>query len=376
MGSGSGMSVDKLTAGFIYTNLAFELSQQSIDTTATKGQAVVNVLQDTLAYAMNECQVYDDIVFHTNGSGILTNAGSTYTSGGWSGGSFDTMQFTAAGDTLGVNRLREGMVVSVFNSAGTTKRTTSPSPLQIDHIDYTNKIVYFNGTISSGSNTDILAVAGLSATLQSYQSGWPLSGDSFRHGLYYANDATGSNYYLGQLKSAFTQLVPTFVNAAGSTITFAHGLQAKDGVLQRRDPDVAGALVGIIHMAQRNAIFQIGQNIANWLRKDVSEKMIDVMPSNHDYLEQFEYVGFKMYVSKRQDKSRVDFIAPKIWGRAHLHPADFHKVGGVMVFPGRVQATGNLKASQWFGIVQTYDFVCYDPGAEAYISSLQVPSGY
>src|SRR5260370_14064878 len=35
MGSGSGMSVDKVTAGFIYSNLSFELSQQSVDTTNT-----------------------------------------------------------------------------------------------------------------------------------------------------------------------------------------------------------------------------------------------------------------------------------------------------------------------------------------------------
>ena len=376
MGSGSGMSVDRVTAGFIYTNLSYELSLQSIDTTATKGQAVVNVLQDTLAYAMNEVQVYDDISFHQSGTGILTNAGSNYTSGGWNGGASDTMTFAAAGDTLGINRLREGMVVSVFNSAGTAKRTTTPAPLQIDHIDYNNKIVYFNGTISSGSNTDILAFAGLTANLQSFQSGWPLSGDSYRHGLYYANDATGSNYYLGQLKSAFSQLVPTNINAANGPFVFPHLLQAKDGVMQRRDPEVAANMIGIVHMAQRNSIFQIGVSISNWLRKDVSEKMIDVMPSNHDYLDSFEAGGYKMYLDKRQDKGRIDLINPKTWGRAMLKPTDFYKVGGVMIFPGRVQSTANLKASQYFTIVQAYDFYSVDPGAAAYVSSLQVPSGY
>jgi len=373
MGTGSGMSVDKVTAGFYYSNLAFQMSLQTIDTTATKGQAIVSALEDTLAYAMNEQQVYDDIVFHTNGSGILTNSGSLYSSAAWNS-TFDTMTFAASGDTLGVNRLREGMTVNVYNSTGASKRTTTPSALQIDHIDYTNKVVYFNGTISSGANTDILAITGLSATLTSFSSGWPLSGDSFRHGLYYANDATGSNYYLGQLKSAFTQLVPTAINAAGANISFSHALQAKDGVMQRRD-DVVGYMVGIAHMAQRAGVFALGQAVSNWMRTKESEKMIDLMPSNTDYLDTFDYAGFKTYTDKRQDRSRVDFIVPKNWGRAWLKPTDFYKVGSTMIFPGR-KSSGNLEASQWFGIVATYDFFCVDPGASAYIYSLAVPSGY
>jgi hypothetical protein len=373
MGSGSGMKIDKLTAGYIYSDYVVEVSQEAMDTTSKPGQAVVNVFAKQLSEAMDEMKVYDDIAFHGDGSGKLTNSGSAYGSSGWSGG--DTMTFAAATDYLGVGKLREGMVVSVFDTLGTTKRVTSVIPLQIDHIDYTNKVVYFNGTITAGANTDILTFANLTSdtAMQSFQSTWPLSGDTFRHGMYYANDATTTNYYLGQLKSTMTQLLPTRINAS-SSLVFQHGLLMLDGIVQRRDSSVVKGLVGIAHMSQRAAVHGLGIAISNWFR-GASDKMIDVMPSNIGYEETFEFCGIKSHLSKRQDRSRFDFINPKVWGRAQLHDTKFHEVGGKTVFESRT-SSGTLKAAQHFIITQAYDFCCYDPGAQGYCDNLTLPAGY
>lgn len=382
MGNGSGQSIDKLTAGFIYTNLAYELSQQSIDTTQNKALSRVNNLEETLAYAINESQVYDDMGLHGDGTGKLTNSGSAYTTGGWSGGTLDTMTFAGATDTLGINNLRPGMSVLVYNSAGTAARTTyagtqttTSGPIQIDHIDASAKVVYFNGTIASGANSDLLAFAGTSATLQSFQSGWPLTGDSFRHGIRYANDATGSNYYLGQLKSGFTQLLAKHIAAGNNPITFQMFLLVRDQIGQDRDPEVLNGLVGIAHFAQRTALLNSVQATANWLRTDVSQKAIDLIPKNHDYYDIVEVAGMKVYLSKRQDKARVDLINPKTWGRTWVRKTDFHEVGGRTVFEGRM-STGNLKATQFFAIIQAYDYWCADPGAQGYLDGLTLPSGY
>ena len=61
-----------------------------------------------------------------------------------------------------------------------------------------------------------------------------LGGDSFRHGLYYAHDITGSDYFLGVLRSSLPQLNPARVNASNGGITFDHGQLMIDQLIQRR----------------------------------------------------------------------------------------------------------------------------------------------
>ncbi len=382
MGSGSGMKVDKLTAGYIYSDYVVEVSLETIDVTSKPGQSVVNVFAKQLAEAMTELKCYDDISFHGDGTGTLTSNGSAYGSGGWSGG--DTMTFAGATDYLGVGKLREGMAVSVWATGAATKRVTSPIPLIIDHIDYTNKVVYFNGTITAGASSDLLAFANLTSdtALTSFSSTWPgsassagqLTGDTFRHGFRYANDATTSNYYLGQIKSSLTQLLPSRVNASSSSLVFPHGLLMLDQIVQRRDADVTKGMVGVAHMSQRAAVHSIGVAISNWNRSS-NDKSLDVMPSNIGYEQTFEFCGIKCYLSKRQDRSRFDFLVPKVWGRAQLHDTKFHEVGGKNLFESRT-STGTLKAAQHFLIVQAYDFVCFDPGCQGYIDNLALPTGY
>lgn len=380
MGTGSGMKLNALTAGYIYSDYVVEVNLEAIDTTSKPGQSIVNVFAKQLSEAMTELKCYDDVAFHGDGKGLLTNASSLYASAAWSGG--DAYTFALSTDFLGIGKLREGMAVSVWGNAS-TKRVTSATPLQIDHIDYTNKVVYLNGTVTGGATGDLLAFANITSATSyaSFSSTWPgtsavpaLTADTFRHGMYYANDNTSTNYYLGQLKSTITQLLPTSVNASSSSLVFPHGLLMLDGIVQRRDPDVVKGLKGIAHMSQRAAVHAIGISISNWFR-GASDKMIDVMPSNIGYTDTFEFCGIPCYLSKRQDRSRFDFINPKLWGRAQLHDTKFHEVGGRTLFESRT-STGSLKAAQQFIITQAYDFVCYDPGAQGYIYNLALPSGY
>ncbi len=381
MGAGSGMKLDKLTAGYIYSDYVVEVSLESIDTTSKPGQSVVNVFAKQLSEAMTELKAYDDIHFHGDGSGSLTNASSAV---GNSGSASATMTFAGSTDYLGVGKLREGMAVTVYNGAGTTQRATSVTPLFIGTIDYSNKIVTFANSATATSTTgDVLAVAGLASAddLLTGQSGWPgtsaaptLTADTFRHGFRYANDVTTTTYYLGKQRSAVPQLIPSRVNASSSSLVFPHGLLMLDNIIQRRDADVVRGLQGIAHMSQRSAVHSIGIAISNWFR-GASDKMIDVMPSNIGYSEKFEFCGIPCTLSKRQDRSRLDFINPKLWGRAQLHDTKFHEVGGRQLFESRT-SSGTLKAAQHFIITQAYDFVCYDPGAEGYIDALTLPSGY
>lgn len=372
MGTGTGLKVTYMTAGYIYSDYVVSMSKRAMDTTAKPEQSVINAFSYNFKNGMKELQTTDDIVFHTDGSGKLTNAGSATST--WSGGA--TYTYAGATDTVGVSRLRPGMTVEVYNSAGSTKRaaTAGGNEVTIDHIDFNNKVVYLSDTITSAAASDILAIAGLTATLASFQSTWPLSGDSFRHGLYYFNDSNTSNYVLGQLKSTVTELLANHVDGASGPLAHIQGLILQDQIINRRDESAFSGLVGIAHMAQRAQVYNIGIALSEWFR-GANDKMIDVMPGNTSYSSTFPFVGVNCRVDKRQDKARFDFIIPKTWGRAMLHDTKFHEVEGRTVFENRA-SNGNLKAGQHFILVQAFDYYNVDPGVQGYIDALSVPSGY
>ena len=368
--TGTGPKTINLTAGYKYTDLAYELSMREIDTTATSEQSVLNAFKFSLNRAMGEYNVLDDIWFHQDGTGVLTgraSANSTWTSG-------DTLTFAATTDYVGVKRLRPGMGVQVFTYDYTAARTVATDPMIIDHIDYDNKVVYLLGAVtaeSSGATGDVLVVPGVTATATSFSSTWPLTGDSFRHGLYYAHDITGTNYYLGKLKSDNTELIPSTVNASSSAISFAHVQAMLDKLVMRRNESAYKGLIGLADMKQRAKVQDIGVSISEWFRQPGAQKMPDLQPDNVGYTSTFQMCGLTIYTDKRQDQSRIDFINPKNWGRAVVREPGFLEVGGRRIFEGRTTG-GAQTVSQFFHIVSGFDYFSFDPGAEAYIYGLSV----
>lgn len=370
MGTGSGLNITNLEAGFVYTDFAVQLSKRAMDDTAKSEQAVINAFAYNFKNAMKELQATDDIVFHTNGTGVITSTVGASAIGTWNSGNSTTYTFASSTDYVAVSRIRPGMLVDVYNNALTANRGT----FTIDHVDYNNKVAYLQGAAVPGAaTTDVLAISGLTPPLQSFQSTWPLSGDSFRHGLYYFMDANASNYLLGQLKSNVTELLANNVVASGN-LAHVYGLILQDQIINRRDEEAFKGLVGISHMAQRTAVYNIGIALSEWFRGK-SDKMIDVMPGGVEYSDTFPFVGVTCKIDKRQDKSRIDFIIPKLWGRAMLHDTKFHEVEGRTIFEGRT-SSGTLQASVIFYIVQAFDYYCVDSGAQGFISSLNVPPGY
>lgn len=367
MGPGTGLNVTNLEAGFVYTDYVVSLSKRAMDDTAKSEQAVINAFSYNFKNAMKELQATDDMVFHTNGTGVLTNASSA--TGTWSSGTQTSYTYASSTDYVGVSRMRPGNWVDVYNSTYTTNRGS----YQIAQIDTLNKIVNLLGVVPGATAGDVIAVSGLSPTLQSFTSSWPLSGDSFRHGLYYFMDSNSSNYLLGQLKSNLPELLANNVVANGN-LAHVQGLILQDQIINRRDEDAFKGLIGISHMAQRAAVYNIGIALSEWHRGK-ADKMIDVEPGGVEYSDTFPFVGITCKLDKRQDKSRMDFIIPKLWGRCMLHDTKFHEVEGRTIFEGRT-ASGTVAAYVQFLLVQCFDYYCVDSGAQGFISSLVVPSGY
>lgn len=380
MGEGTNQLINKFTAGFITTRRLVRITFEQVEATSSSDKAVINLMSDSLQGIVREAQIDEDILFHGDGTGRLTNAASATPAG-------NQLTFADPTDFLGVNYLREGMTVSVWNAAGTTQRAgAGTGPIVITNIDYESKTVTFNQAITSIAATDLLAIEGVASygptSLVTAQAGWPdptvqggLGGDSSRHGLRYVNDITGANYYLGIQRSTISQINPSRINGSGG-ITFQHGLALKDKTTQRRNADSVSKWMGIVHQAQRAAIFNIGTVIANkYITGDSFGRSLDNMPDNHGYEDDFEFCGMRMRVSKRQYRDRIDFVDWSKWGRVKLHDTKFYgEDQGRTVWEGRIS---DALATFWeFGILQTFDFVCVDPGSQGYIDNLTVPTYY
>lgn len=390
LGTGSGMKLSSLQAGYFYSITMFRVTDEQVDLSKNTKESVVNVMSKTLAGGMLEAAVTDDQGLHTDGTGELTAPCSSITN-------TNSMTFAAATDMIGIRRLREGMAVDVWTYDGATKRAAgTAAPIKIETIDYSTKTVVFDQNVtalSAGNGTttgDLITFYDLDvygpATLTSFSAGWPATGaltttggltnDSFRHGLYYAHNFDSSNYYLGKQKSSIPQLNPTQIAAGGAELTWQHGFAGKDAIRQRRNGDVADGLIGIFPMAQRLVVFDHGVSIATKpLTGDQFGTNVDVTPQNNGYGETFNYCDMKCYVDKRQYNDRVDFVNLKNWGRAEVFPLRPYDSGGKTVFEGRA-STGSVAAFKEFGFHAAYDHVCYDPGAEFAITGASVPSNY
>lgn len=384
MPKGTGMKTTHLTAAYFNAVRWYRVNREQMMTSNSKESSIVDVLAKTVSTALTECSVDDDITLHTDGTGILTNPSSASAA--------NSLTFADATDFIDVSRLREGMCVDVWDTTGATKRApATAAPLIIISIDEETKTVTFDQNVTAIATTDIITFPQLDvygpATLVSYTSTYPgtppvttaagIGGDSFRHGFPYAHDSTSSRYYFGRQKSTVPKLLPARVNGAGTSLTFQHGHLLLNKIRQVRTQSVLQGMVPIFPMAQRAQVFDIGVAISNkQITGAAFGKSVDMQPSNQAYDDRFEYCGMSAIVSKRQDKSRVDFCNPKNWFRAEAAPMDWYtRLDGGKFFEGR-DGNGAVATYEEFGIVSAFDTGSYDPGAEGLIDNLRVPPGY
>lgn len=380
LGHGSGMTTLKLQAAFYDLIYMVKVSQKAIDLTGTSDQSRINVVSWQLANAMSEVNAIEDIVFHTDGTGKLTGIASAASDSGAATESYLT--FAGATDYLGINRLREGMVVDAWN---TTTRVTPYGSLDyftITKIDYDTKTVYFNVGSSNGSGlttTTYLTIAWVgsgqsygAASPLSFQSTYPgtagqstaIAGDSFVHGFPYMTDYTSSNYFYGNIKTTFPKLNPPSVNAAGSPFSFDHIQRWIVKNQRRMDGDVWKNVIGITDMVQRMAISRLGTAITyNLMSGENLGPIKDLTPTNLGYTQLFNLGGIPTYCSKRADKGQIHFINPNKIGIAESRPMGFYQnMEGKRWFEGR-DSTGAVNAFFEFGIAHGYDLVCFNPAA-------------
>jgi hypothetical protein len=382
-----------LQSGYISSAIAFRLDLESIELTEGNDLALTDVLGDMVSGAMERAAQMDEVSQFQNGNGIITGQSSAPTPAG-AGTAVSTMSFATAGDYLRVGMLSEGMAVDVWSPDGATKRVaaTTDDPVVIESIDQATATVTFsqNVTVNPAGVNDVLAFRALDAygpsTLGTGSSTWPdntaeagLGGDSWRHGIYYPNAVTTADYYLGQLKSTYPQLVSNRVNAQDKSIGWAHGRVLQDAIIDRRGVDRVN-LVGVAHQAQRSAIEDLGISISTVQIPNAGfQSQVDMVAHDRNYAGTFMYANIKHYLSRRQNASRIDYVNPDNLHRTQLFPTRFAQGGDTgrnHIFRGRDQATGRPATYFEFWVEQCYDCFCSDPAVQGYIDALRVPGGY
>jgi hypothetical protein len=376
---GTSLKSVHVTGGFIATSLSYRWTDEQESTSGTSKQSVVNVVQRILANALPGQKEMDNISLHTSGNGVLTNSASAVTG---------TTQLTFAGatDRIGINRLWEGMAVDIWDTTLATKRAPAAgtAPTTITTIDYNNKIVTLSQSITALAATDRLTFFDIDeygpATPTSFSSTWPgggltsgpgLTGDSFRHGLPYANDSTTSNYFLGKLKSDLPQLLPAYQDGTGQTVSFEIVQRLLDQQIQKRGEHPG--MKGIWHMKQRLVIGNAGIGISGWNRGQTPDKMPDLMPNNSGYNGTYMMCGVPFQISHRQPQDRIDLFVPSDWMRVQTQDIHFKKNGtsGGYKFPV-YDANGNLTTQNEIHVVCEFDWATQDPGKGGYSDGLTV----
>jgi hypothetical protein len=358
LGSGSSMKLVFMTGAVLTRRLAVELSQLEMDATASNEQAVANIFKEQTKVTIKEVQGYFDTDCHGSGNGVLAVGNGTGTSG-------NINPIYNLEPNFGTQRLRYNQPIDVYDTTLATKKGT----LRVATLDPVAKTVGLTGTVTGAGfvNTDALAITGMSPTLAT---------GSYASGMYTYQNSAKSGFTLNLDRSVVVEIVTPNVAAASQPLNPNFGLLLKDQITQRRDQEEMGSFRGIAHMAQRAAWYNIGIGISEWQR-GTKDKMIDVMPSDTDYNTTFEMTGVTHIISKKQDRSRIDWVNPKTWARILLFEPKWHESPeGKRYFEVRSQTTGNVVAGWQEFMIVSENLVSCDPGLGGFISGLQIAPGY
>lgn len=357
MGRGTGFKVQQMTQTYFATEIAIEMDEETIETSKTGDQSMVNALQFNLKNALEELAIYNDVAFHNTNNGLIATATG-----------YSSQVYTCADSAFGTNLLRDGQDVVIANSAIGTSKTSdvTGSRVSITSIDKVNKTVTVTGSISGAAATDTILSAG--SCLVAAGAITPV----WKNGLYYFNNNISSGTILGLNVATYPEIVASRVNGLSATVSPSYGLQLKDYIRQRRGPDALKGLIGFVHMAQRSQIYNQQVAISEYATQKTNT-LQDVMPTAGD---DFTWCGVNHVVDEHQNKSRIDWVNLKNWGIAKLFEPRFKTdLSGNKIFELR-GSSGGVAAGYIFYVQQADNWFCIDNGAQGYMDALAVPSNW
>ncbi len=346
MGLGSGPITRHYVTTYFPIIFAIQLTNLQMYATAKSEQAVKQTYALTMARAMKTLQAMEDASLHSAGNGVIATATAHAHPS-------SKLQYTL--DTaFGTQLLRRNAKVIPYVNA-LSAAITGWSTGRIAVLDVVGNTITFDVDNTNAADNDKLLFDGVSGASPSWKKGIP----------YFLSTSTTGNL-MSLDRAANPEIVSNWINVNGP-LNGIHGMLLLDAIEQRRD--TLGDLVAVFHMKQRAAWYKAGITISEWQR-GAKDAMIDIVPKR---AKEFTFAGIRAIVDKHQDRTRIDVLDLKRWGRAVLKDLDWYTVGGTKVFPMRGASTG-LAAGILMYLELHSDWYTDDPGGQGFLYNLSIPT--
>lgn len=351
LGIGDGPSWDKAVINTNHFKFAIQWTKKAEYGTDDSRKATINLFKELMAKAMPEFRRQSDSQCMTAGTCVLATITTVTTTTNTN----DTLACTT--DGFGVRLLRYGQRVNIYDSTLATNRTAA-GPVKITSLDLVNKKVVLDQTVAGITTTDLILPEGVSGANPVGLYGVP----------YHVSGST-SGSWLGFTRSTTPEIVSNQINASSAGLALPFARLAVNRIADRLGIDKNTKMSAWMHKCQVQAYEQLGQ-LVTVINKSAKDEDLDLY-----FNENIRLAGVSVKQSMSWDKTRIDFLTDDSWGRAELNPVGYHEVDGRRIFEMRGNS-GGVAASQIFYIVASWNMFCDNPAAQAYISSLAVPSGY
>lgn len=348
LGRGGGPTWDKavVTPVFVSENIEYtKLTQWSTD---SDRKAISNAVKRLTATALDELRRQLDSQLMQAGNGVVGTVTSVTTASG-----VDTVVMTS--DGFGARLVRYGQTVQVYDTTLATLRGSAVITLW----DTENNTIELTPAVAGIIATDVLVVNGLSS---------PASLPAM-YGVPYHHSNASTGTWLGFSRSTTPEIRSNRVNAGGSALSLPLPRLAMNKIGNRVGIDNNFKPNAWLHPAQIQAYEDIGQ-AAIMLNSPGEGKGLDMYFGGT-----MKFAGATAKESFNWDKTRIDFVADEVWGRAEMLPVGFYTTDGRKIFEIR-SSSGGVATSDIFYMVYGAQFFVNNPAATAYIDNLAIPAGY
>ena len=350
LGLGEAPLIDKALINTVALKIAFQMTKKAQWATDSARKSVLDYWKHTMAKAMPEFRRHNEALCMTSGNGVLATVAS------FSTGATDTLTLST---DFGAKLLRFGQKVNLYDTTLATHRT-SAAERTIVYIDYGLKQIQLSPVTAGLANGDKVVISGVSGAAPVSFLGVP-----------YHNNAASVGTWLGFDRATTPEIRANRVDGGAADFALPLARLAINKIGDRLGIDNDFVLEAWMHPAQVQQFEKLAQAIQSIDRgspKGDSANLYFDMSS-------FRLAGVPVKPSFTWNKSRIDFIARKTWGRAEMHPAGMYESGGRKVFELR-GTSGGVAAADIFYLTVSHNLYTGNPAANAYIDNLLVPAGY
>jgi len=356
LGLGAGPTFDKATVTVQHLKYGVQWTKKAEWATDDARKAVVNTARYLVAKAMAEFRRFlDTLCIGSAGNGVI----GTVSSASWSGG-VDTVVLGT--DGFGAKLLRFAQDIGIMDATLATNRTAGTDK-EITYLDPPTK------TIKYAQATAVLAVAGDKIVVGGLGNVTGTNVVSI-NGIPYHHSAATTGTWQGMDRALIPEIRGNAVNANSGQLSLSFVRRALNQIGDRVGYENMKKVVAWMHPCQKQAYEELGQQVSI-INKTAKEEGLDLF-----FGDSMQMAGAPVKTHFGWDKTRIDFVASEVWGRAEMHPADFYEVDGKKFFENRDTSTGAVKTSQMFYLTISMQPFVTNPALTSFIYALKVPTGY